>query len=141
MKPIKKLFLAVIGMSALGFLTLIFLFVTYHFWPEMYHSKINHIFISSVSGTSMEPTLIDNQSLRIDSSISPRIGDIVSFECFTEKCANGHPKYDSGRVKRLADIRDNCYYFLGDNARFSWDSRNYGWLCGSDIRIDGVVIK
>lgn len=92
-----------------------------------------------VVGLSMYPTIKDGDVVEFDSSITPKIGDVVDFRCFNEKCLNGSPNYDNYKVKRLSDIRDNCYYFLGDNPDMSWDSRNYGWLCGTDVKILGTA--
>ena len=47
------------------------------------------------------------------------------------------PPYASGQekfvIKRLADIKDGKYFFLGDNAIDSYDSRYYGYVDSKNV--------
>lgn len=95
-----------------------------------------------VVGKSMEPALHDGDYVSYDiTRLDPSIGEIVAFECFTEKCINGNSSI--GKLKRLTKIDDRgCYWFEGDNKEYSWDSRFYGWLCSpDDVKILGILIK
>ena len=109
------------------------------------HSSVqkNDYVLTKIQGTSMYPTLMEGDSVKMFSNITPKPGDIVSFECYTVSCLNGDSITDSGRTKRLIKINEQgCYWFEGDNQNHSWDSRGYGWLCPpSDVKILGVIIK
>lgn len=94
----------------------------------------------SVSGRSMQPTINDKAVISYDTSLTPKIGDIVFFKCFTTECKQND---NDSRVKRLTKINEQgCYWFEGDNPERSWDSRNYGYLCPpNDVSIEGVVVS
>lgn len=97
------------------------------------------IIIDRMVGHSMEPALTDDALISYDTSKTiPMIGDVVVFDCFTEKCTSGS-KY--GKLSRLRNIDANgCYWFLGDNQDNSLDSRTYSWLCPpNDIKIIGIL--
>lgn len=96
--------------------------------------------IGTVTGISMIPTLRDGEKILINSQEKPKVGDIVSFWCNSEKCRGGHETLPSN-VKFLKSMHDDCYWFEGDNKEESFDSRSYGELCGAEIIIDGVVHK
>jgi phage repressor protein C with HTH and peptisase S24 domain len=137
-KIVKKLIIIGFGLGVFLFLLVI---VTNYFWPEFYTPP--PIVTIYSDGESMKPTLPDGK-LTVNYSLTPRIGDIVAFKCFTEKCINGETNYEPHqRVKRLTGIDDRgCFYFLGDNPDHSWDSRNYGYLCPpDDVKILGVVVQ
>ncbi len=96
------------------------------------------------SGSSMEPTLHDGDvSISYSSHHSPKVGDIISFYCPECDRKNKISTCDkdgcseqnrSNLTKRLIRIDDKgCYWVEGDNKKHSWDSRNFGWLCPSDI--------
>ncbi len=85
-----------------------------------------------VKGRSMEPTLHDREEVLIFDR-KPEIYDIVVFKCQSFKC-----EYLT-MVKRVTDIKDGCYFFEGDNKEHSFDSRDYGWLCGDELELIGVV--
>ena len=93
-------------------------------------------FISTGKGKSMTPTIKSNDVSLGLPSFRYTHNDIITFNCF-EKC--GHPdakdKYNSLH-KRIIDINENgCYWVEGDNKEKSYDSRDFGWLCPEDIRI------
>ena len=80
-----------------------------------------------VVGTSMSPTLRDNQIVIVRLTRNFKVGDIVVA-------------YVSGRdvIKRITQIKDGKVYLEGDNSKQSTDSRTYGWL--SDQYIEGKVV-
>jgi len=83
------------------------------------------LFRVKVIGHSMEPALNDGQAL-IASSIpyffkKPRIGDIVVLQL--EKCI----------IKRIAGIKKDKIFVVGDNKKESTDSRNFGWIANNKI--------
>jgi len=41
-------------------------------------------------------------------------------------------------TKFLLGRKGNCYWVVGCH-RDSWDSKDYGWLCGEEIDIHGVI--
>lgn len=88
-----------------------------------------------VEGDSMLPTLKNGDIVHYSVS-EPSVGDIVIFQCLSLKCDHS---YKSALVKRLAEVHDGCYRFLGDNPENSNDSRYFGELCGDEVRIDGVI--
>jgi nickel-type superoxide dismutase maturation protease len=72
----------------------------------------------AVAGGSMAPGLRDGDWILARSAARPRVGDVVVVE---------HP----GRpgllvVKRLAEVRPQGYWVLGDAADASTDSRHFG---------------
>jgi hypothetical protein len=84
-----------------------------------------------VSGKSMEPTLYDGDTLILNFFSTPKVDDIVVFDCFS-KC-NSTGKLEV-LTKRIIKIDENgCYWVEGDNKDFSRDSRTFGNLCPSDI--------
>jgi hypothetical protein len=109
-------------------------------------------------GPCMEPTLPYDSWLTYDPTRVPKKGDIISFDCFS-KCAVGSVGEYAGDVevvpgspemakdgsvwltKRIIKIKKGCYWVEGDNRDDSWDSRAFGWLCPSDIKVQGVIIS
>ena len=95
-------------------------------------------------GFSMEPTIMNTQPIRYSTKIVPRAGDVIAFKCFKRGCSdneNSKGIKTSYLIKRISAINGTCYTVLGDNPSKSFDSRNYGDLCGSDIEILGVVVS
>lgn len=139
MKIFKKLLIAGTGIAISLFLLLS---VIDYFWPEVLTPPIDpasYVRSFNVTGRSMEPTLMNGSLASYNVSLKPEINSVVAFDCFTEKCINGE---NPNKVKRLIKINEQgCYWFEGDNPDHSWDSRNYGWLCGNDVKIQGVVIN
>lgn len=78
-----------------------------------------------ICGYSMFPTLSDGEfylSKRVFRKHKCKIGKIYVYR----------PPYEDDTqkfvIKRLADIKDGKYFFLGDNAMDSYDSRYYGYV-------------
>lgn len=83
-----------------------------------------------VVGHSMEPTLKQNQIV-IVSSIpyffrKPKIGDVVVLK---------RQKYI---IKRIAAIKKEQVFVIGDNKKESNDSRHFGWI-GKDNILGKVI--
>lgn len=88
--------------------------------------------IVSISGKSMEPTYQDGDKVFTEVYSEPEIGDVIVFDCLSKCSRNGD---DRILVKRLTNIDENgCYWVRGDNTDDSFDSRNFGYLCGDDIQ-------
>ncbi len=79
-----------------------------------------------VSGKSMEPALRDQQEVFFVKYWlgQPVLGDIVLCK---------DPKNGRLLIKRLIKQDDNHYWVVGDNAKESTDSRNFGWIERKDI--------
>ena len=81
--------------------------------------------IIRICGYSMFPTLSDGEfyfGKRVLRKSKCKIGEIYVYR----------PPYEDDEekfvIKRLADIKDGKYFFLGDNADDSYDSRYYGYV-------------
>lgn len=99
----------------------------------------------SVFGASMEPTLKSGDPIRYSTKQSVKVGDVIVFNCYSEKCLK-ELEYSKEpgpyrMVKRVSSVDNSCYTVLGDNLPKSLDSRYFGDLCGSDIEILGVVVS
>lgn len=119
-------------------LTIIFSII-FSLWIVISIATKDFIFINDfhVSGQSMEPTFIDGDWVIYVSHKNPELGDIISFDCFHKCDLNGQTVHP---VKRIIKIDDKGNYWLeGDNKENSYDSRYYGWLSPSDIRITGLI--
>ncbi len=91
------------------------------------------------TGTSMEPTLFNNDEITVDPQAIPERGDVIVFDCISCEGYSG-----SGTLtKRIYEIdQQGCFWVMGDNKEISYDSRIAGWLCpGQNIEVHGVVIK
>lgn len=91
------------------------------------------MFSRIAKGISMQPTTPGCRQEMFYTKTEPKVGDIVSFKCSTEGC-------QGNKLKRIIDIKDSCYFMMGDNREHSHDSRDYGYLCGDDILIRGVLV-
>ena len=98
---------------------LVLLSVLYFFFP-----------LVQICGYSMFPTLTDGEfyiSKRVLRKTKCKIGKIYVYK----------PPYDNGVekfvIKRLAYIKDGKYFFLGDNAKDSYDSRYYGYVDSKNV--------
>lgn len=90
--------------------------------------------ILEVSGNSMHPTLKDGQFLlarRVSRTEKLHVGEIYVINSPSGKIA----------VKRLDHcLADkNLYFFTGDNAEASYDSRSYGYLDREDILAKVII--
>lgn len=86
--------------------------------------------VIQICGYSMFPTLTDRETYfgrRIFRKDKCEVGNIYVYR----------PPYDSDEekfvIKRLADIKDGKYYFLGDNPDDSYDSRYYGYVDSKNV--------
>lgn len=86
--------------------------------------------IVQICGYSMFPTLSDGEfymSRRVFRKSKCKVGKIYVYR----------PPYESEEekfvIKRLAYIKDGKYYFLGDNADDSYDSRYYGYVSSKNV--------
>lgn len=86
--------------------------------------------IVNICGYSMFPTLTDGEfyfSKRVFRKKKCEIGKIYVYR----------PPYEDDEekfvIKRLADIKDGKYFFLGDNADDSYDSRYYGYVDSKNV--------
>lgn len=84
-----------------------------------------------VSGKSMEPTFYDGDTLVVNFFSTPRVDDIVVFDCFSKCNSTGKLEVLTKRITRIDE--NGCYWVEGDNKDFSRDSRTFGNLCPSDI--------
>lgn len=75
------------------------------------------IMVRRVVGDSMYPTLENDQLIVLRLGAPLRIGDIVVFDY------RGREK-----IKRIHGIEGGFLYVLGDNPRFSMDSRHFGYI-------------
>ena len=86
--------------------------------------------IVQICGYSMFPTLLDGEVF-----LSKRV--FRKSKCKAGKIYVYRPPYDSNEerfvIKRLAFIQDGKYYFLGDNANDSYDSRYYGYVDSKNV--------
>jgi nickel-type superoxide dismutase maturation protease len=85
-----------------------------------------------IEGQSMSPALKHNQKV-FASSIpyvfrNPRVGDIVIL--LHGRCI----------IKRIARIKENKVFVVGDNKKQSSDSRNFGWI-GKEKIIGKVIFN
>lgn len=107
----------IIVLILLGVLTALLLFL--FFFP-----------VTQICGYSMFPTLTDGEfyiSRRVFRKSKCKVGNIYVYR----------PPYESEEekfvIKRLADIKDGKYFFLGDNADDSYDSRYYGYVNNKNV--------
>lgn len=112
-------------LTLLGIILAIFLVLT--FFP-----------VVQICGYSMFPTLSDGEfymSRRVFRKTKCRVGKIYVYR----------PPYESEEekfvIKRLADIKDGKYFFLGDNADDSYDSRYYGYVDSKNVVAELITRK
>lgn len=99
-----------------------------------YHLKNGEKF-QYTSGDSMGKGSEGERRLIVDTLATPKIGDIVSFECLVDKC------HHVVTVHRLVGIDSKgCMKIVGDNQNDSWDTNDYGCLMPDEIKILGVVV-
>jgi signal peptidase I len=88
-------------------------------------------------GESMQPTIMNGQTYSIDTSLTPKEGDIIAFNCSSTACQRRNIKM---LCKRLIKIReDGAWWVEGDNKSNSWDSIDFGWILPNERSNVGVV--
>lgn len=85
------------------------------------------LLLRRVKGDGMYPTLEKGQLVLVRRRSVLKVDDIIVF------LRNGAEK-----VKRITGIEGNFLYVLGDNPRYSTDSRHYGYI--SRDTVVGTVI-
>lgn len=98
------------------------------------------------SGKSMEPWIPDGSLTHAYPADVSVVGDIVAFDCLSEKCAVDGVMLSHTKFLRDIDSR-GCYYLVGREDRYfdgkewtySFDSTEYGYLCADDLKVLGVV--
>ena len=75
------------------------------------------IMLRRVVGDSMYPTLENSQLIILRPGVQLRVGDVIVFDY------KGREK-----IKRVHGIEGEFLYVLGDNPRFSTDSRHFGYI-------------
>lgn len=100
----------------------------YFFWADSYGSSLSHLDVPDQN--KVYPNRV------------PKVGDVVAILCNRSDCHS--PMF----VKQVMKIEGDCYWLEGRKGTWiedgieveSVDSRTqYGWLCGDDIAIRGVV--
>ena len=85
------------------------------------------IHIRRVVGSSMAPTLRDNQIVFVLNSRNFKVGDVVV--AFMDR---------KEVIKRIEKYVDGQVFLVGDNKDESTDSRQHGWLV--DRHVEGKVV-
>jgi signal peptidase I len=94
---------------------------------------------SRIATDSMDPTLKVGDWLHTDRGVSPKVGDIIEFDCTGDSCKN---EIVHGRfiIHRLVSIDPNgCLHIIGDNPKYDWS--NVPCYMPETIKIAGVVHK
>lgn len=83
--------------------------------------RFSPLFIVTVKGNSMNPTLKNNESVLMMKYwfLEPKIKDIVLCK---------HPITEKFLIKRLIKNNNNLFWVEGDNKEESTDSRGFGWI-------------
>lgn len=99
--------------------------------------------IGIISGASMEHKgLYEGMEVEIVHN-KPKVGDIVAFYCRKSGCPENHEM-----AKEVKSIDEKwCFWLEGRPGEYvrnghivhSLDSKTYGFLCGTEIEIKGVV--
>jgi type IV secretory pathway protease TraF len=79
----------------------------------------------------MAPTLRSGQRalfLRTNRANKSLLGKVVLISRINSSGAR-----DFYQVKRISDFKDGKFFVTGDNADFSTDSREFGWITSSEI--------
>lgn len=90
------------------------------------------LFKFKIEGNSMNPTFKSGDSVLVNRFSyffnKPKIGDLVVL------------KREKYIIKRIARIKDNRVFIVGDNKSESTDSRSFGWL-NKELIIGKVMFK
>jgi nickel-type superoxide dismutase maturation protease len=82
----------------------------------------------TISGHSMQPTLMESDSVLVSSVpyifSKPKVRDIIAFK---------DSKTKKVFIKRVTKVENDKYEVLGDNPLDSKDSRSFGWITKKDI--------
>ncbi len=130
----KKLLTKILGLTV-AIVVVVGIFYVYEFVTDNeYHLKNGEKF-QYTSGDSMGKGYDGERRIIVDTLATPKISDIISFECLVDKC------HHVVTVHRLVGIDSNgCMQIVGDNQNASWDTNDYGCLMPDEIKILGVVI-
>ena len=109
--------------------------------PVVAEKKSDPNDISTIETDSMEPTLPVGEKIVVDRKATPKVGDIVGFDCVqSREKGNCGLAYRYGTVHRLTAISPTgCMTIIGDNPKYDW-SKVPSYM-PEDIRIVGVVHK
>lgn len=147
MDKVSKIVFGICGILIVPSFLLFIFFITEHieFFTVLYEkpelftlssdkpAEVPIMFTRVAKGISMQPTTPGCRQEMFYVKKEPKVGDIVAFKCSTEKC-NGN------KLKRVIDIKNGCYFMMGDNREHSYDSGDYGYICGDEILIRGVLV-
>lgn len=78
-----------------------------------------------VIGDSMYPTFVEGETVRgrrLFFKKNLKVGKVYIIRLYDDIRGSYFA------IKRLANIKDGKYWFLGDNSEVSYDSRNYGYV-------------
>jgi hypothetical protein len=92
----------------------------------------NKHYTATTSGASMTPCFEEGRIIEVYPNKIAEIGDTIQFKCNVEKCHNNTLN------KFLVGKKGSCIYVIGCN-KDSFDSKQYGWLCGDEYKILGVT--
>ena len=84
----------------------------------------------------------DPGTIKINTCQWCEVGDFCAFICTSSKCNENYPvEQRKGMNKLLVKKESDCYWFEGNPShKDTVDSRDFGWLCGDELKIAGKVI-
>lgn len=98
------------------------------------------LFKFEIKGDSMVPTFKENDVVlvnRLSYFLSkPKIGDLIVLKRGLPR----HGKAGQYIIKRIAKIKNDRFFVIGDNKKESTDSRRFGWIDRKDI-VGKILIK
>ena len=92
---------------------------------------MNFLLIARVSGSSMLPTLKSGQRALfwpVKNANHSLLGKVVLISRINSAGAR-----DFYQIKRVKEFKDGKFFVTGDNADFSTDSREFGWIESDEI--------
>lgn len=101
--------------------------------------------VIQICGNSMHPTLLDGEiyiGRRVFRKSKCKVGEIYVYKPPCDK--DREEKYVIKRlagVSKTLDGKKTLYYFLGDNARESYDSRYYGYVNSRNVVAQLIVLR
>jgi hypothetical protein len=96
----------------------------------------NGYFLMKSEGKSMTPCYTEGGMRKVYPNRIPSIGEGIAFKCNIERCT--HPDGTNLFDKLVKKIKNNCIWVEGCSPT-SFDSRSYGWLCGDEYKLIGLV--